>query len=174
MAVVGIAIYDSVDGAEKTWASLHELEKLGKAETRDAVIVVKDENGEVSGTQTRQQSKGETTAKGALLGVVAGTILGGPIAGLAIGGVIGRYLGKHTDYGVSDQKVEMVLNDMQNGTSAIFVQLEEKKNLNVALIKSALTQHGGTIHEVMVEDQWLQDVSSDMGIEPTNLRESRS
>jgi uncharacterized membrane protein len=163
-----------MDGADKTLKSLKQLKHDHHITYDDVIIVVKDEEGEVSILDTKHGSPGKATAKGSVVGLVAGTIMGGPVAGLLLGALAGRYVGKHAEYGISHEKVEMITAELGNGSSAIFVEVDEGKEIDVGLFRSALLQHGGTVHEVMFDDNIAGDRPEVNAPDATYLRESRS
>lgn len=171
---IAIVTFDTTDGADKTLASLKQLKHEHRITYDEVIIVIKDENGEVSLLDPKHGSPGKATAKGSILGIVAGTILGGPIAGLLIGAAAGRYVGRHADYGISHEKVEMITQELTNGSSALFVEVEEGKEINVGLFRSALLQHGGNLHEVMFDDNIAGDRPTVKSPDASYLRESRS
>lgn len=171
---IGIVTFSTMDGADKTFESLKHLKHDHQITYDDVIIVVKDEEGDVSAFDPKHGSPAKATAKGSVVGLVAGTIIGGPVAGLLLGALAGRYVGKHADYGISHEKVEMITAELGNGSSAIFVEVDEGKEINVGLFRAALTQHGGNLHEVMFDDNIAGDRPEVKGPDASYLRETRS
>jgi uncharacterized membrane protein len=171
---IGIATFDTVSGADETLASLKTLKHDQRLTYDDAVVVIKDAEGEVSVLQTKQGGTGKRTAQGTVLGLVVGTIFGGPVAGALLGAAAGRYVGKHADYGISDETVAMTTDALVNGSSALFVLVEDSEELNASLFHAAMAQHGGTVHQVISDDNIAGDKPHTSGPDATFLRETRS
>lgn len=115
-----VMAFDSEDEAEKVREALVSGKKQGLIQIDDAAVVVKDATGKVH--VKNQVSRGTWTATGVggLLGLLIGTIffpLGGLVMGLAGGALVGRMM----NLGVDGKFVKQVEEEIQPGTSALFI-----------------------------------------------------
>jgi len=115
-----VMAFDTEDEAEKVREALVSGKKQGLLQIDDAAVVVKDASGKVH--VKNQVSRGTWTATGVggLLGLLIGTIffpLGGLVMGLAGGALVGRMM----NLGVDGKFVKQVEEEIQPGTSALFI-----------------------------------------------------
>ena len=129
LIVVG---FDQVDEADKVLNKLVMLQKEYLVDLEDAVIVVRDENGKVHLKQSVN-----LTAAGAVSGGVSGSLFGmligllflNPLAGFAIGGLAGAgagaLSGALSDYGIDDNFIKSLGENIPKSSSALFVLLRK-------------------------------------------------
>ncbi len=115
-----VMAFDTEEEAEKVREALVSGKKQGLLQIDDAAVVVKDASGKVH--VKNQVSRGTWTATGVggLLGLLIGTIffpLGGLVMGLAGGALVGRMM----NLGVDGKFVKQVEEEIQPGTSALFI-----------------------------------------------------
>ncbi len=115
-----VMAFDSEDEAEKVREALVSGKKQGLVQIDDAAVVVKDASGKVH--VKNQVSRGTWTATGVggVLGLLIGTVffpLGGLVMGLAGGALVGRMM----NLGVDGKFVKQVEEEIQPGTSALFI-----------------------------------------------------
>jgi uncharacterized membrane protein len=115
-----VMAFNTEDEAEKVREALVSGKKQGLLQIDDAAVVVKDASGKVH--VKNQVSRGTWTATGVggLLGLLIGTIffpLGGLVMGLAGGALVGRMM----NLGVDGKFVKQVEEEIQPGTSALFI-----------------------------------------------------
>jgi uncharacterized membrane protein len=115
-----VMAFDTEEEAEKVREALVSGKKQGLLQIDDAAVVVKDASGKVH--VKNQVSRGTWTATGVggLLGLLIGTIffpLGGLVMGLAGGALVGRIM----NLGVDGKFVKQVEEEIQPGTSALFI-----------------------------------------------------
>ncbi len=150
MKVYGVITFPQNDQATTAMKKFKSLEKEGQLQLDDAIVIVKDDEGNIK----VDQKAGSITKKGAVtggaIGLVIGVVVGGPIGGALLGGAAGAFAGKKIDLGIPDERITAVSNAMENASSAILLQIE-KEHSNVELLRAAIKQSGGTIHEVEVE-----------------------
>ncbi len=90
----------------------------------DAAIVTKV-RGKVRITQTRDVSVGSGAVGGAWLGTLAGLFVGGPLLGAALGAAAGGLFGKLRDYGIDDDEMKRMGEELAEGEAALFLLVEE-------------------------------------------------
>jgi uncharacterized membrane protein len=92
----------------------------------DAAIVTKV-GGRIRITQTRDVSVGQGAVGGAWLGILAGLFLGpgGPLIGGALGAAAGGLFGKLRDYGIDDDRMRSMGEELADGEAALFLLVED-------------------------------------------------
>ena len=94
---IAVVTFQDTEGAGKLLDMLKDLEKQKLVELDDAVIVVKDVDGEVKVKETKDLTKAKGAAKGGTLGLVVGLMLGGPIGGVLLGAGAGALASRKVD-----------------------------------------------------------------------------
>lgn len=115
-----VIAFDNVDEAEKVHAALVQGKKEGVLQIEDAAVIVKDAEGKVHAKNQVSRGTWASTGVGGLLGLIVGSVffpIGGLVMGLAGGALVGRMM----DLGVDGKFVKEVEQEIQPGTSAIFV-----------------------------------------------------
>jgi uncharacterized membrane protein len=106
--------------AEEALRKAAEAQKQHLVDLADAVIVSRDEAGKV----TLKQSF-NTVAAGAASGGMWGTLVGliflNPLLGLAVGASAGALSGYMTDFGINDDMMRSMGEELEPGSSALFV-----------------------------------------------------
>src|SRR5246127_3078054 len=127
--------------AEEVRQKLLAMQKEYLIELSDAVIAVKDAQGNIKLNQLIN-----TTAAGAVTGTFWGALIGliflMPLAGAAIGAASGAIGGALTDIGINDRWMKEVAASIQPGTAALFLlvrQVTADKGLG------GLRGEGGTV-----------------------------
>ena len=120
--------FDSPTEADSVLAKLQELRKEYLVDIEDAVIAVRNAQGQVNLKQSVN-----LPALGAASGGMSGLLWGGlvgllflnPLAGMAVGGVIGAgagaLSGSLTDYGIDDDFIRKLGATIPPNSSALFV-----------------------------------------------------
>jgi uncharacterized membrane protein len=91
----------------------------------DSAVVVKDEDGAIEVKNEVDRGIKMGALGGGLLGLLAGFLLGGPIASLVVGAIGGALSGDLANLGIDQRFIDNVSNDLQPGTSALFVMVRE-------------------------------------------------
>jgi uncharacterized membrane protein len=91
-------------------------------ELEDAAIVTRV-GQRIRITQTRDVSAGQGAMGGAWLGILAGLFLGpgGPLIGGALGAAAGGLFGKLRDYGIDDDRMRSMGEELGDGEAALFL-----------------------------------------------------
>jgi uncharacterized membrane protein len=159
-SAVLIVTFDNQEQADKALKGLKQWKNEKRIELGDAVVIVKDEEGEVKIHETSEFTTKRGAVSGGVAGLVIGTVLGGPVGGLVLGAAAGALAGKKIDLGVSNDEIAAVSESMENASSAIAVQIKSVKNKE--MLASAIRQSGGKIHELSITDALemeLEDVA---------------
>jgi uncharacterized membrane protein len=117
--LVVIAYNDEYRAAE-VMATLHRLQSQLAIDMEDAVYVTKAADGKVALHQSANLTAGGAI-KGGFLGGLVGLLFFAPVVGVAIGAASGAIASKFGDLGVDDKFAKELADEMQPGSSAIFV-----------------------------------------------------
>lgn len=125
LVVIG---FESPHQADEVLVRLRKLKREYLIDLEDAVIVVRDEKGEVHLKQTiNLTALGASSGllSGSLWGAVVGLIFLNPIAGFLLGGVIGAgtgaVSGSLSDYGINDDFIRSLGETIPANSSALFI-----------------------------------------------------
>lgn len=99
---------------------------------------------------------GKGATGGGILGFVAGFFFGGPIGGAVLGAAVGALLGRELDLGISKDRIEVVEESMQPGSSAIFLQIEAQR---VDVLAAMVRDLGGQVVDLAISE----DIQMEMG-----------
>jgi uncharacterized membrane protein len=106
--------------ADEAITEIEQMQREGLITLDDWARVIRREDGK---TDVRQATS--TTGTGALGGTFWGMLFGliflMPLAGAAIGALTGALAGKFTDVGIDDKFIKDLGNQIQPGTSALFL-----------------------------------------------------
>ncbi|MEB3887049.1 DUF1269 domain-containing protein [Lyngbya sp. CCY1209] len=149
MATLTVWKYNSADGAQNALNKLKELQKQLLIEIEDAAIVYWPQGRKKPKTTQAVDLVGAGAFGGAFWGLLFGLIFFVPLFGMAVGALAGALSGHFTDYGIDDDFIKDVRNQVTEGTSALFLltgkvtmdKVEEafKDEEKGQLIKSNLT-----------------------------------
>lgn len=125
LVVIG---FESPHQADEVLVRLRKLKREYLIDLEDAVIVVRDDKGEVHLKQTiNLTALGASSGllSGSLWGAVVGLIFLNPIAGFLLGGVIGAgtgaVSGSLSDYGINDDFIRSLGETIPVNSSALFI-----------------------------------------------------
>lgn len=138
--LVAIAYPDEFRAAEVR-ATLARLQMEYLVDLEDAVVVTKDSSGKV-----KLHQPVNLTAAGAISGGFWGGLIGllflMPFAGLAIGAGVGALSGKLTDFGIDDNFVKALSENLPPGSSALFILV---KKATPDRVVPEVAKFGGTV-----------------------------
>lgn len=141
MATLVAIVYPDEFRAAEVMATLRRLQREYLLELADACYVTKDQSGKV---QLHQAVN--LTTSGAIGGLFWGSLIGllffAPLLGAAVGAATGALGGALSDYGIEDDFMQELGEQMQPGSSAIFalvVRATEDKVIPV------IAQFGGKV-----------------------------
>lgn len=119
--LIGISFGDPFRAQEFLTAA-NRLNANESIEMKDAVVVVKDDDGRVNVRETIDPQPGRTALSGGMWAGLFGLILGGPvgwIAGAAVGAGAGVVTARVVDLGIPDDWVEWFRKAVQPGTATV-------------------------------------------------------
>ena len=150
MASFTVWKFDTAQGAGVMLEKLEELQKMKLITIDDAATVTWEEGKKKPRTRQAVHLAGVGALEGAFWGLLFGVLFLNPILGLLAGSAVGAMAGKFSDYGISDDLIKEVQENVTEGTSALFLLSENaevdtvieeinKLDLSFDLIQSNLT-----------------------------------
>jgi uncharacterized membrane protein len=121
MATLTVLKFDSPDGAERALDTIKGLTKQQLISLHDAAIVTWPVGKKKPKTQQLTSMAGVGALQGAFWGMLFGLLFFVPFFGLAIGAAMGGLAGAFADYGIDDNFIKSVRNQVTEGTSALFL-----------------------------------------------------
>jgi len=148
MTALTVWKFDSPTGAGEALAKLGDLQKQKLIEVQDAAIVEWPQGKKKPKTRQASNLAGAGALTGAFWGMLFGLLFFIPLFGMAMGAAMGALAGHFSDYGIDDEFIKSVRDQVTEGTSALFLltgkatldKLEAQLKGQVGtLIKSNLT-----------------------------------
>ena len=127
--------------AEEVRKKLLDMQKEYLIELADAVIAVKQPNGQVKLNQLFHPTAAGA-ASGALWGTLIGMLFLMPLAGAALGAAGGALGGALTDAGINDRFMKEAAQTLQSGSAALFLLI---RKMTTDKVLAALKGVGGTV-----------------------------
>lgn len=131
-------------------SELGQLQKQGLIHLDDAATVIRTTDGRAKIKQARSLV-GEGTLGGAFWGMLIGLLFFVPFLGMAVGAATGALAGKFSDYGIDDSFIKELSEQLQPGTSAIFVLVRDSEPEKV--IEQLKKFKGEVIHTSLSNQQ---------------------
>jgi uncharacterized membrane protein len=140
--------FDTATGAGEALTKLEGLQKQQLVEIQDAAIVEWPQGKKKPKTRQAANLAGAGALSGAFWGMLFGLLFFIPLFGMAVGAAMGALAGHFSDYGIDDDFIESVRDQVTEGTSALFLLTgnatvdklqQELKGQIGTLIKSNLT-----------------------------------
>ena len=125
MATISVLKFSTADGAEQALGTVQSLSKQHLINLHDAAIVTWSEGRKKPKTRQLANLTGAGALDGAFWGMLFGLIFFVPFFGMAIGAAMGALAGKFSDYGIDDDFIKSVQNQVTEGTSALFLMTSE-------------------------------------------------
>ena len=121
MGTLTVWKFDSANGADDATGVLKDLASRHLITIQDAATVRWDEGKKKPKTQQLHNLAGAGALGGAFWGMLFGLIFFVPLLGMAIGAGMGALTGSMTDVGIDDAFIRRMREEIQPGTSALFV-----------------------------------------------------
>ncbi|MCC2681297.1 MAG: Membrane protein of unknown function [Nitrosospira multiformis] len=125
LVVIG---FENMQKAEEVLWRFRALRSQDLLDLDDAVVVVRDEKGEINLKQSINLTHYDASAgllSGGLLGAMVGLVFLNPAAGFLIGGMIGAgagaLSGSLSDYGIPDDFIRLLAETIPVNSSALFI-----------------------------------------------------
>jgi len=141
MADLLVIAYETEAQAEAVRGKLLGMQKEYLIELGDAVVAVKQPDGQVKLNQLFSPVAAGA-ASGALWGTLLGLILLMPLAGAAIGAASGALGGKLRDVGINDDFMREVSQSLEAGHAALFLLI---RKVTTDKVLAELQGSGGTV-----------------------------
>ena len=165
-ALVGIA-FDSPLRAQEFLLALTRLSTTGHLVLRDAVVVVKDDEGKVRVRESIDPQPGTSAMSGAVWTGLLGLLLGGPVgwlAGLGLGAGAGALIAKVVDVGIPDEWVDWFKDAVRPDTATV-VALASAIDLG-ALYEEAARFPGARLVHATLTSAASADLAAALGAGP--------
>jgi uncharacterized membrane protein len=119
-------VFDSSLRAQEALLAAMRLVARKHLTLEDAAVVAKV-RGKVRITQTKDVSPSQGAVGGAWIGILAGLFLGpgGPLVGGALGAAAGGLFAKLRDFGIDDDAMKRMGEDLAEGEAALFLLVED-------------------------------------------------
>jgi monoterpene epsilon-lactone hydrolase len=165
MATLTVWKFDNPTGAGEALRKLQRLQKQQLIDIQDAAVVEWQPGEKKPKTRQAVSLTGAGALSGAFWGMLFGLLFFIPFIGLAVGAVLGGLAGRLSDYGIDDDFIKSVRDQVTEGTSALFLLTvtgsatvdklqDELKGKMGSLIKSSLTnEQEAKLREVFGEEK---------------------
>lgn len=174
MATLTAFKFPTVSGAEDMFNVLMNAEEEQLIQVQDAAIVTWPVGQNKPKTQQLAGMVGEGALGGAFWGLLFGLIFFVPILGLAVGAAVGALAGKMSDYGISDEFIGGVRQQVTEGTSALFLLTSSAvldklvprlQGLDYELITSNLTlDQEEALRYALAHDGEMQQIAQEVNV----------
>jgi uncharacterized membrane protein len=121
MATLTALKFETQTGAEQMLDKVKAMQKMQIIQLQDAAIVSWPEGKKSPKTKQLVSMAGIGALQGAFWGMLFGLIFFVPFFGLAVGAAMGALGGKMADYGIDDDFIKQVREQVTEGTSALFL-----------------------------------------------------
>ena len=149
MTTLTVFKFPSTDGAQEMLNKIYALQNQELITVVDAATVTWPEGKKSPKTKQAVNLTGAGALDGAFWGMLFGFLFFVPFFGLAVGAAMGALGGHYADYGIDDDFIKRVREEVTPGTSALFLMttnavvdrvVEEFKGSNFELISSNLSK----------------------------------
>jgi uncharacterized membrane protein len=140
--LIGVSFADTFR-AQEFLTAMAGLASKKAMRLRDAVIVSKDDDGDVKVRETIDLQTGRTALSSAMWSGLIGLLVGGPvgwIAGMGVGAGAGAVAAKVVDVGVPDEWVDWFRAAVEAGTTTVVILAED---LDVPAFETELRRFAG-------------------------------
>jgi uncharacterized membrane protein len=172
--LVGISFGDAYRAQEFLTAA-QRLASTGRMHLKDAVFVVKKEDGATVVRETLDPQPGRTALSGAVWASLLGLLLGGPVgwlAGGAIGAAGGAAAAKLVDLGIPDDWVSWFRDEVEPGTTTLALLVTDLDR--DALVHELERFSGATLVYANLEPYWLDRIHDALGEVGSNAAATES
>ena len=150
MASLIVITFDNDEEATKVMKTIKSLRKEAFISLDDTAVVVRDSDGEFHVKNEIDRGIKLGAGIGSLIGLFVGFMFGGPLGSLLLGGIGGAIVGKVADMGIDQKFVKEVKEQMEPGSSALFLLVREA-NTNAAI--AALRPYQGSVYHTSLDPE---------------------
>jgi uncharacterized membrane protein len=149
MSTLSVWKFETAEEANEVLNKLVDLAKQNLIQIQDAAVVSWPTGKKRPRTDNYGSMVGRGMVSGAFWGMLFGLIFFVPLFGMAYGATMGALSGKFNDYGINDNFINQVRNEVTEGTSALFLLssdavrdriADEFKGVSAELIHSNLSK----------------------------------
>jgi len=151
--LIALTFKHDEEGAEEALLRLRGMEREYLMDLKDAVVVRRREDGKVKLNQSVNLI-GLGAREGAFWGSLIGLLFTGPLGLLVGGGVgagFGALMGSAGDYGIDDDFIKRLSQDMQPCCSALFLLV---RDLSPERIVESMDGLGGELIQTSLSKDW--------------------
>ena len=124
MAEIVVLGFKDMVTADQASTELESMQREGLITLTDWARVTRNPDGKIDVKQA-VGTKSTGAAGGALWGMLFGLLFLVPIAGALVGAATGALMGALSDYGIDDKFIKGLSEQIQPGTSALFLQIQD-------------------------------------------------
>lgn len=149
--------------AQEMLLAFARLAKQNHIDIEDAAMVFKDDDAKIRLRQTRDVMPGQGAASGGWVGALVG-IIGGPLgvlAGGALGAAAGGLFAKLRDVGIDDDHMREMGEQLDRGSAALFVLLNE---YDVTAVAMELRRFDGELFYSTADDAISQRLRDELAV----------
>jgi uncharacterized membrane protein len=121
MATLTVWKFDSATGAGEALGKLESLQKQQLITIQDAAVVEWQQGKKKPKTRQAMNLAGVGALQGSFWGMLFGLIFFIPLFGMAVGAAMGALSGHFADYGIDDNFIKSIRDQVTEGTSALFL-----------------------------------------------------
>ncbi len=149
-------VYPDMNEAEEVLQKVREMQQEQLLDLEDAVYVTRDRDGKVKLHQS-ENARGSGAAGGAFWGLLIGLLFFAPFLGMALGAGAGALAGSVKDMGIDDKFIKRLGNEMEPGTSAIFMLV---RSATVDKVVPEMAKYGGIVMSSSLSKEREQELQN--------------
>jgi uncharacterized membrane protein len=160
-------VFDSSLRAQEALLAAMRLVARGHLTLEDAAVVAKV-RGKVRITQTKDVSPSQGAVGGAWIGILAGLLLGpgGPLVGGALGAAAGGLFAKLRDFGIDDDEMKRMGEDLSDGEAALFLLVDDCHRMRAL---HEVSRFPGRLLVSTAEPALAEEVRGRLAVDPWDL-----
>lgn len=157
-------VFDSSLRAQEALLASMRLVARTHLKLEDAAVVAKV-RGKVRITQTKDVSPSQGAVGGAWIGILAGLFLGpgGPLVGGALGAAAGGLFAKLRDFGIDDDEMKRMGEDLAEGEAALFLLVEDCHRMRAL---HEVSRFPGRLLVSTADPDLVQEVRDRLAVDP--------
>jgi uncharacterized membrane protein len=157
-------VFDSSLRAQEALLASMRLVARQQLKLEDAAIVAKV-RGRVRITQTKDVSPSQGAVGGAWIGILAGLFLGpgGPLIGGALGAAAGGLFAKLRDFGIDDDEMKRMGEELADGEAALFLLVEDCHRMRAL---HEVSRFPARILVTTADPELVEEVRSRLAVDP--------